>query len=308
MKYTKISENAVGEIKRRLPGLFILRDEETKRHSSFKIGGRVKALAEPEGEVELKALLGILKGMGVRPLIIGRGTNILFPDSDMDFLILKLHDRMSGVKREGESLVSLAGTSLRRLAEGARAEGLSGLEFAADIPGSLGGAVFMNAGAFGGEMKDVVSRVFSLDENLRVVERGNKEADFSYRHSVFGEKEDECIIRAKFDLKRAPADEIAENMRAFSERRRSSQVIKFPSAGSFFKRPEGYFAAKLIDEAGLKGARCGDAMISHEHAGFLVNAGAATAADVLRLMEKVQKEVLRQFGVELKAEVRIIGG
>ena len=308
MKYTKISENAADEISRRLPKLHILRDEDMKKHCSFKIGGKIRALAEPESEDELIALLSVLKEMGIRPLIMGRGTNILFKDSYMDFLILRIHDKMSGVKREGESLIALAGTSLRTLAESAKKEGLSGLEFAGEIPGGLGGAVFMNAGAFGGEMKDVVSSVFSIGENLSLKERTNEELDFSYRHSVFEEKEDECIVKVKLSLSIAPIEEIAEKMREICEKRRSSQVIKFPSAGSFFKRPEGHFAAKLIDEAGLKGLRVGDAMISEMHAGFLVNVGSATAADVLRLMEKVQSEVLKKFGVELKPEVRIIGG
>lgn len=307
MSYTSISENAVKEIKKRLKGLHMLEDESMKRHCSFKIGGNVRALVEPGSEEELISLLSLLKEMGICPLIMGRGTNILFTDSHMDFLILRISDRMSGVEREGESLTALAGTSLRALAESAKKEGLSGLEFVAEIPGGLGGAVFMNAGAFGGEMKDVVSSVFSVDENLCLNERTSEEASFSYRHSVF-EENGECIVKANLSLAEAPSEEIAERMREILEKRRSSQVIKFPSAGSFFKRPEGYFAAKLIDEAGLKGLRYGDAMISDMHAGFLVNVGDATASDVLKLMERVQSEVLKKFGVELKPEVRIIGG
>ncbi len=307
MNYTSISENAVNEIRRKLPELHMLENENMKRHCSFKIGGNVRALVEPGSEEELVSLLSLLKEMGIRPLIMGRGTNILFADSFMDFLVLRISDRMSGVRREDESLIALAGTSLRALAESAKKEGLSGLEFAAEIPGGLGGAVYMNAGAFGGEMKDVVSSVFSVDENLCLKERTNEEADFSYRHSVF-EENDECIVKARLSLAEAPSEEIGERMREILEKRRSSQVIKFPSAGSFFKRPEGYFAAKLIDEAGLKGLRCGDAMISDMHAGFVVNVGEATASDVLRLMERVQSEVLQKFGVELKPEVRIIGG
>lgn len=307
MNYTKISETAVNEIKRRFAGLNILEDESVKRHCSFRIGGTVRALVEPASEEELVSLLSALKEMGIRPLIIGRGTNLLFTDSYMEFLILKIGERMSGVKREGAELLALAGTSLRTLAETAKDEGLSGLEFAAEIPGGLGGAVFMNAGAFGGEMKDIVSAVFSLDSELRLKERANEEAGFSYRHSVF-EENGECIVKARLSLKPAPSEDIAETMAKILEKRRSSQLVKFPSAGSFFKRPEGHFAAKLIDEAGLKGLRYGDAMISEKHAGFVVNVGDAKASDVLRLMERAQSEVLNKFGVELKPEVRIIGG
>ena len=307
MNYTKISKNAVNEIKKKQPQLHILEDESMKRHCSFKIGGSVTALAQPSGEEELISLLAALREMGIRPLIIGRGSNILFSDSYMEFFVLKISDRMGEVRREENGLAALAGTSLRSLSRRARKEGLSGLEFAAEIPGGLGGAIFMNAGAFGGEMKDVVSSVFSVDEDLHLKERTKEELDFSYRHSAF-EENGECIVKAKLSLKEAPGREIGERMREMAEKRRDSQLIKFPSAGSFFKRPEGFFAARLIDEAGLKGLRCGDAMISPAHAGFFVNAGNAKASDVLKLMEITQSEVLKKFGVELKPEVRIIGG
>ena len=245
---------------------------------------------------------------GAQPLLIGNGTNLLVTDGDVNRIVVQMGERMADVARaDATHLRAGAGIPLARLAQAALGYGLAGLEFAHGIPGSLGGAVSMNAGAYGGEMKDVVAATRYLDHDLNLREAVGAEHDFGYRHSVFSDTD--CVVLGS-TLALTPGDpeEIRARMTDLSERRRSRQPLDLPSAGSTFKRPVGGYAAALIDEAGLKGYAVGGAQVSEKHAGFVVNRGGATFDDVLRLMDHIRSEVLRTSGVELEPEVKIIRG
>ena len=245
---------------------------------------------------------------GAQPLLIGNGTNLLITDGDVDRIVVQMGERMADVARtDATHLRAGAGIPLARLAQAALGYGLAGLEFAHGIPGSLGGAVSMNAGAYGGEMKDVVASTRYLDHDLNLCEAEGVAHDFGYRHSVFSDTD--CVVLGS-TLALTPGDpaEIRARMLDLSERRRSRQPLDLPSAGSTFKRPAGGYAAALIDAAGLKGYAVGGAQVSEKHAGFVVNRGGATFDDVLRLMDHIRSEVLRTSGVELEPEVKIIRG
>ena len=245
---------------------------------------------------------------GAQPLLIGNGTNLLITDGDVDRIVVQMGERMADVAHtDATHLRAGAGIPLARLAQAALGYGLAGLEFAHGIPGSLGGAVSMNAGAYGGEMKDVVVSTRYLDHDLSLCEAVGAAHDFGYRHSVFSDTD--CVVLGS-TLALTPGDpaEIRARMLDLSERRRSRQPLDLPSAGSTFKRPAGGYAAALIDAAGLKGYAVGGAQVSEKHAGFVVNRGGATFDDVLRLMDHIRSEVLRTSGVELEPEVKIIRG
>ena len=249
-----------------------------------------------------------MRGGGAQPLLIGNGTNLLITDGDVDRIVVQMGERMADVARtDATHLRAGAGIPLARLAQAALGYGLAGLEFAHGIPGSLGGAVSMNAGAYGGEMKDVVVSTRYLDHDLNLCEVVGAAHDFGYRHSVFSDTD--CVVLGS-TLALTPDDPAAiqARMRDLSERRRSRQPLELPSAGSTFKRPVGGYAAALIDQAGLKGCAVGGAQVSEKHAGFVVNRGGATFDDVLRLMDHIRSEVLRTSGVELEPEVKIIRG
>jgi len=252
-------------------------------------------------------LLGLAEECGVQPFLLGRGTNLLVSDRGLDTLVIKTAERMTGIRRIDQvTLEADAGVLLSRLAVYAQQVGLAGLEFAHGIPGSLGGAVSMNAGAYGGEMKDVVEEVtLLLPEGVQRF--SGAEMAFGYRHSFLSEHPEAVAIRARFRL--TPGDEsaIRERMRELMGKRRASQPLEYPSAGSTFKRPEGYFAGTLIDQCGLKGLTVGGAQVSEKHAGFVINIGNATCADVRELIRRVQEAVYRAHGVRLEPEVRFVG-
>jgi UDP-N-acetylmuramate dehydrogenase len=239
-------------------------------------------------------------------LVIGRGTNLLVSDAGIKGVVVQIGEGLSNVRREGDSLIAGAGISLAALAQFARRDGLAGLEFAHGIPGSLGGAVVMNAGAYGGEMKDVVSSVRCLDDDGAVRTYSADELDFSYRHSRFDKGG--VVLEAALSLQKGDGEEIARRMRELMEKRTSSQPLDKPSAGSTFKRPATGYAAAMIDGAGLKGLRVGSAAVSEKHAGFVVNEGGASFADVVELMERVKAAVYAKYGVTLQPEVKIING
>ena len=288
-----------------LPDLRIEKEEPMDRHTSFRIGGPARRMAFPERGEQLVLLLDMAARCGARPLVMGNGTNLLAPDEGLDRLVIDTSAGLSRVEAGGTpgTILAEAGASLARVADFACRQGLAGLEFAHGIPGTVGGAVCMNAGAYGGEMKDVVTSVTYLDEDLSV--RETDDAGLSYRHSRFSDTG--CIVLgAEVSLHEDDPDAVRERMRSLAERRRSSQPLDMPSAGSTFKRPAGGYAAALIDEAGLKGCAVGGAQVSEKHAGFVVNRGGASFDDVLRLIEHIQNEVYRVSGIELEPEVKII--
>ena len=291
-----------------LPDLKVAHDEPMSRHTSFRVGGPAKRLAFPTSGEQVVLLLDYARTCGARPLVIGNGTNLLAPDTGLDRLVI---DTSAGLNRleEGNEpgiLTAEAGVSLARLADFACKQGLTGLEFAHGIPGTVGGAVCMNAGAYDGEMKQVIESVTVLfpEEGVRTLTC--EKMDFSYRHSLLSDYPDAVVLRASFRL--APGERVAihDRMRELMARRKASQPLEYPSAGSTFKRPAGYFAGTLIDQCGLKGLTVGGAQVSEKHAGFIINTGTATAADVLALIRQVQDRVFAEKGVRLEPEVRII--
>ena len=292
------------EARSRRPELTILENEPMSRHCSFRIGGACDAMLLPSSIEDVEAVCALLAECGEKPFLMGNGTNLLVTDAPLHRIVLRMGEEFSRVDPvNGTALRAESGATLSRLALFAAARGLAGLEFAHGIPGTLGGAVSMNAGAYGGEMKDVVTSVTYLDKDLSL--RETDDAGFSYRRSRFSDTD--CIVLgAKISLHEDDPNAIRERMRLLAERRRSSQPLDMPSAGSTFKRPAGGYAAALIDEAGLKGYTVGGAQVSEKHAGFVVNRGVACFDDVLRLIEHIQSEVYRVSGIELEPEVKII--
>ena len=292
-----------------LPDLQMLPDEPLRLHSSFRIGGAAKRFALPADSQQLILLVSFARECGARPLLIGNGTNILFPDEGLDRLVISTRD-MADVSCGGNDceIAADAGASLAKTAVFACQKGLAGLSFAHGIPGTVGGAMCMNAGAYGGEMKDVVKSVTMLfpEEGIRVL--SCEEMDFGYRHSILNEKPDGIVLSAVFALHPGDPAAIRGEMDALMEKRRASQPLELPSAGSTFKRPAGYFAGALIQQADCKGLQVGGAQVSPKHAGFVVNAGGATAKDVRELIALVQKRVWDTSGVALEPEVKIIEG
>ena len=276
------------------------------RYTTFQIGGPADLFVEPAGEEAFSRLVKLCRSKNVPFLLIGAGSNLLVSDAGIDGVVFRLSGAFDYANVSGTELAAGAATSLAKLAKTAQRAALSGLEFASGIPGSLGGAVFMNAGAYGGEMKDVVTQTRFLDENGDMQTVSDSEHDFSYRHSVFSAG-GKFILSAKMSLSPKNPDEILTSMRDLNARRKEKQPLEKPSAGSTFKRPEGFFAAKLIEDAGLKGAGVGGAGVSEKHAGFIVNNGGATCEDVVRLIAKVQETVFSNFGVTLEPEVKVIG-
>lgn len=290
-----------------LPDMTVERDVPMSRHTSFRIGGPARRMAFPESREQLVILLGLAEECGIRPFLLGRGTNLLVSDRGLDTLVIKTAERMTSIRRlDDVTLEADAGVLLSRLAVYAQQAGLAGLEFAHGIPGSLGGAVCMNAGAYGGEMCQVVTDTVLLDQNGAVETVSGAAQAFSYRHSAFSGG-DRLILRARFALREGEPSSIRARMEELMARRRSKQPLEFPSAGSTFKRPAGAFAAALIDQCGLKGAAVGGAQVSEKHAGFVGNRGGATCGDILALVDKVRETVLRETGVELELEVKLLG-
>ena len=293
------------ELRQALPDLKISQEEPLARHTSFRIGGPAAVFAQPASAQELAALLRLAKSRGIRPRILGAGTNVLAPDEGLRELVICTKDALTGLSvLDGGELAAYAGETLARTAVFARNHALTGLEFAHGIPGTVGGGIYMNAGAYGGEMKQVAVRttVLTMDGELHVF--ASEEQGFSYRTSAF-ETMDAIIVKTVFRLAPGDREEISARMQELMEKRRASQPLELPSAGSTFKRPEGAYAGALIQQAGLKGVCVGGACVSEKHAGFAVNTGGATAKDVRELIELVQKRVYETSGFQLQPEVRI---
>ncbi len=294
------------KLKEILPENSIKLQEELKNHTTFKIGGPCKCMLFPQTEDELIDAIRLLKSADERYFVMGRGSNLLFADEGFEAVVINLSDNFSNIKMLSENEIEvLSGSSLKDVAYFAYEKSLSGLEFASGIPGAIGGAVFMNAGAYIGEMKDVVKSVKVLDENLNVRVLNKDELGFSYRMSNI-QKYKYIVISAVLELKQGVAGEILEVMQDLEAKRSAKQPLEMPSAGSAFKRPEGYYAGKLIQDSGLKGIKFGGAMVSSKHSGFIVNYCDATASDVLGLIDIVRKTVFDNFGVMLEPEIRLM--
>lgn len=280
-------------------------DEDMKKHTTFKAGGKAAFLVTPDSEEKVKELIRFFKENEIANYIIGNGSNLLVRDEGFDGVILEIGSKLSEVVVNENKITAQAGALLSKTANQAYKSGLAGMEFASGIPGSVGGGVAMDAGAYGGELKDIVETVTMCDENGEEITLTVDEMDFSYRHSIVQDK-NYIVLSATFALTPKEPEKILEIMNDLNQRRRDKQPLEYPSAGSTFKRPEGYFAGKLIQDAGLKGYSVGGACVSEKHSGFVINKGGATATDIITLIGDVQKIVKEKFGVELEPEVKIL--
>ncbi len=300
---------AIESIRGTVPEVRVLKDEPMCRHTSFRIGGPAKALVLPANEVELSAVLSAVTSTGAEHMIIGNGSNLLVSDEGYPGIMIKLAGDFESIARNSEDPCRVrvgAAVLMSRTAAFLTENGLSGFEFASGIPGSIGGAVFMNAGAYGGEIKDVVRsvRVMAPDgSNAREI--SGEDMKFSYRHSR-AQDEDMLILSAEMELTEDDPAAIAERVTELAARRNAKQPVAFPSAGSTFKRPVGGYAAALIEQSGLKGYKVGGAEVSEKHSGFVINSGGARCEDVLAVMRHVREKVYADSGIMLEPEVRLI--
>ena len=276
-------------------------------HTTFKIGGAADVLIFPATIAEVAAVIKLAKEFNLPCTILGNGSNVLILDKGIRGVVVKFSDKFfSKIRVDGTKIFAGAGALLKDVANFAAENSLSGLEFAVGIPGSIGGAVYMNAGAYVGEMKNIVAKVTAISPDGKILSFNADELNLSYRHSIF--QENDCAIcEVELNLAHGNIDEIKSQMADFTLKREAKQPLEMPSAGSTFKRPKGHFAGTLIDKTGLKGLKVGGAMVSEKHAGFVVNAGGATAEDVLNLIEEVRRRVKEVHGVTLTPEVKILG-
>lgn len=287
------------------PKISICFEEPLSKHTSFRIGGPAEAMAFPKNREELAELLKKSCLWDRKPVILGAGTNVLAPDEGMKGLIICLKDCLDGMERvDGTSIRVMAGVTMARAAVFAASQGLSGLEFAHGIPGTIGGGVYMNAGAYGGELGSLCREVELMDREGKTHVLTHEQMDFSYRHSCL-EETDWIVVSALLSLEPGKEETIRARMKELQAKRLASQPLNYPSAGSAFKRPQGGYAAALIDQAGLKGFRVGDAAISEKHGGFAVNLGKATAEDMKTLLKEVSEKVEVQSGIHLEPEIRV---
>jgi len=283
----------------------ILTDEPMKNHTTFKVGGPADYFAMPATLSELKRLIQLAKEEKLPLTVIGNGSNLLVLDKGIRGLVICTTE-MKDITVDGQEITASCGVSLAALAAKAREYGLTGLEFASGIPGTVGGGIVMNAGAYGGSLSDCAVETLCLDLNGELKTFRSEEQKFGYRESAFA-KGDLIVVQSKFDLHKGIAEEISALMSELNARRRDKQPLEMPSAGSTFKRPEGHFAGKLIEDANLKGFRIGGASVSEKHAGFIINDQNGTAEDILAVIRHCREVVLEKFGVTLEAEVKIIG-
>ena len=291
---------------RRIPGLEVRENEPMKRHTTFRIGGPARLMALPRSRKEAAAAVQAATEAGIAPFFLGNGSNLLVSDQGFDGVVLQVYKNMNQVTVEGEHLRVQAGALLSATARKALEAGLTGMEFAAGIPGTMGGAVVMNAGAYGGEMKDILESVTVLTPEGEQKELKNEELQLGYRTSVVKEK-GYIVLEAVLSLKKGDPEAIKSRMDELKEQRVTKQPLEYPSAGSTFKRPEGYFAGKLIQDAGLRGYQVGGAQVSEKHCGFVINKENATAKDVVDLIHDVQRIVYEKFQVQLETEVKFLG-
>ena len=306
MTHQESLTKVIEEIREEYPGMLILENEPFSKHGSMRVGGPIRAIASPGDVFSLSKVCSYLKRNAIAPFILGNGTNVVIPDEGLDLFMIKTEKLTKMWMQTDGSLYAEAGNSLAKVSQFAQANGRAGLEFASGIPGTLGGGILMNAGAYGGEMKDIVSSVRLMKQDgTEITELGAEEMDFGYRHSMV---QDRGLIVLSADMVLTPDDPeaIAARVHELQEKRNAKQPVNYPSAGSTFKRPAGGYAAALIDDAGLKGFSIGGAMVSEKHAGFVINTGGATTADVLAVMRHVREAVWEKSGIMLEPEVRLI--
>lgn len=284
----------------------VLVDEPMKRHTTFRIGGPADFFLLPSTVDEVREILEICREEELPYFILGNGSNLLVSDKGYRGVIIQLYRNFSNISVEGNEICASSGALLSQIAAAARNASLTGFEFAGGIPGTLGGAVFMNAGAYGGELKDVLKEAVVMTEQGEILTLPVEKLDMGYRTSRI-KKAGYLVLEARLVLEQGDMDKIRDITKDLTEKRVSKQPLEYPSAGSTFKRPEGYFAGKLIMDAGLRGYQVGDAQVSEKHCGFVINKGNATAADVLKLIENVREKVQEQFGVTLEPEVKFLG-
>ena len=284
----------------------ILIDEPMSRHTTFRVGGPADFFVTPKAKEEVRDVIRICKEAGMPYYIIGNGSNLLVSDAGYRGVIVQIYKEMNEVKVEGDLVKAQAGALLSGIAAKALGAELSGFEFASGIPGTIGGACVMNAGAYGGEMKDIVQNVTVLTREGEIRELEKEELGFGYRASVIKDR-GYVVLGAELMLVPGDKEEILARMQELKNKRVGKQPLEYPSAGSAFKRPEGYFAGKLVMDAGLSGYAVGGAKVSEKHCGFLINAGGATASDVMELIRQIQAKVKEQFGVQLEPEIQFLG-
>lgn len=291
--------NAVGEKQ-------VLMEEPMKYHTTFRTGGPAEYFIKPKNGEEIREVIGICKEYQLPYYVIGNGSNLLVSDDGFRGAVIRIGKEMSDIRFEGNQVIAKAGASLAFLAMEVCKRGLTGFEFATGIPGALGGAVAMNAGAYGGEMAQILKSAVVLDHKGEIRELSLEELELGYRTSVI-QKEDYIVLEACMEFQPGDPNDINSKCAELKKSREEKQPLEYASAGSTFKRPEGHFAGKLIMDAGLRGCSVGDAQISEKHCGFLINRGAATAKDIVQLMKQVQETVYSQYGVKLEPEVRLLG-
>lgn len=283
-------------------------NEPMNKHTTMKVGGPCDCLVEPTSIEEIEKVLEYAKNNNIEYYVIGNGSNLLVKDEGINALVIKIANKFSKLEVNGEYIKAYAGCSVPRLSQEARIRSLSGLEFACGIPGSVGGAIRMNAGAYGSEMVNVVEKVGYLNAENELVEITGEQAEFSYRHSMFVEHPEYIVVYAIYKLTPGNVDEISAKMEENMTSRKTKQPLEYPNFGSVFKRPEGHFVGKLVDDCGLKGYSIGGAQVSTKHSGFMINTGEATCKDVLDLIEYIKKVVYEKFDVMLQEEVVVLGG
>ena len=281
-------------------------DEPMKKHISFKVGGPADVLVKPKTEEQLKEIIKFVKNENIPFLIIGNGSNLLVKDGGLRGLVIELSNNFNHFEIDGNIVKVQAGALLSIVGKAVLKESLKGFEFAAGIPGTLGGALAMNAGAYGGEMKHIVKSVRLMDMDGNIVNFTNEQMEFDYRKSILS-REEYVVLSAEIELEKGDYEEIKATMMHFTQQRVTKQPLSLPSAGSTFKRPPGHFAGKLIEDCGLRGLTLRGAQVSEKHCGFVVNLGDATAKDLLDLMYVVKSTVKSKFGVMLEEEVKILG-
>lgn len=284
----------------------VFQDEPMKKHTTFRVGGNADYFVVPRTWKELKQVIALCKQMQVPYYVLGNGSNLLVSDDGYRGVILQIYKEMSAIQVIDNMIKVEAGALLSKVGNAALEAGLSGFEFAAGIPGTVGGAIVMNAGAYGGEMKDIVLNVTILTPEGEILKLQKDELELGYRTSII-QKKDYIVLEAEFGLKVGEKEAIRSRMDELKAQRIAKQPLEYPSAGSTFKRPEGYFAGKLIQDAGLRGFQVGGAQVSEKHCGFVINKEQATAADIAELMRQVSDKVWKQFGVRLEPEVKRLG-
>lgn len=302
----KLPEALVKELEKELGSDVVVANEPMAKHTTFEIGGPADAFVSPRSIDEIKKTIGICRKHNAPWRVMGLGSDLLIADAGLRCVVIQLGDAFSEIKIDGTKVTACAGASNEQVAAAAQLAGLAGYEFASGIPGSIGGAAIMNAGAYGGEFKDVAENVICLTDDGELREVPAAETDWGYRHSMMGDQ-NLIVLQATLNLKKDDPVAIQARMDDLTARRSEKQPLEMPSAGSTFKRPEGHFAGKLIQDAGLQGYAVGGAEVSRKHAGFVVNTGNATAAQVRQLIEDVQAGVFEFAGVELEPEVRMWG-